>query len=434
MTLLHYLYVALGSGLSLIFLPVVWSLWKNHKGRRLEFYQRLGYAPKKRGMTIKGRPRVWLHAVSVGEVKAAETVIRALDSLGTHVDIIFTTTTRTGEQYARQQLSGRATICFAPLDLWGSTGRFLTVHRPNFLVCMETELWPNWIVRAHRAGMKIAILNGRISSRSIRSYLGIRPLIKPALEKIDAFSMISKDDARRIRLLGAPRHRILINGNVKMDAQDIVEGGMSIDGLRRLYTVDNETPVFIAGSVRGEEAELLMDVFLRLSEKLPKMLFIIAPRHVENSKRIAGLAKANGIPWQYRTELQKDNTKRHASLVVLDTMGELRQTYAIATVVFCGASLVPLGGQNILEAASQAKPVLYGPFMEDFKEERKLIENWGGGLCVKDKNILADRALYLLTHTKEAELMGSFAKKAVLLNRGAALRHAEVLNRVITDS
>jgi 3-deoxy-D-manno-octulosonic-acid transferase len=434
MNILHFLYILLGSGLGLILLPFVRCHVKKDPEQRAALAQRLGYDLQDCPSILSGRPRIWIHAVSVGEVKATEAIVHALDAASMDVSILLTTTTGTGQRYARKLFAGRAAVRYAPLDLWGATGRFLSAYRPDLLVCMETEIWPNWIARAHRDGIKTVFLNGRISARSIRSYTTIRPLIRPVLEKVAAFSMISEADAQRIMRLGAPANRVQINGNVKMDARDLNPDEVDIDALKRLYAVSARTPVFIAGSVRGAEADILMDIYIQLAAQVPDLVFIIAPRHIERSARIAVLARQKGIDFEFRTELGNALTGRRAPVVILDTIGELRDVYALASVVFCGASLVPLGGQNVLEAAVWAKPVLFGPSMEDFEEARNLLEGFGGGICVQDEAALVDRALYLLTHCEEARRLGRLAKQAVISNRGAARRHARVLRGLLPTS
>jgi 3-deoxy-D-manno-octulosonic-acid transferase len=435
MTIFHLIYILLGSGAALILLPVIWCRWRDDRQMRTEIVQRLGFSGgKQKPVVAAGKPCIWIHAVSVGEVKAAETVIRAMDRLGIHCSILLTTTTRTGQEYAQRQLVDRATVRYAPLDLWAGVGRFLSENRPDALVCLETEIWPNWLFRAHRFGAKIAIVNGRISGGSFRSYLKIRPLIEPVLKKIDAFSMKTEIDAIRIRELGAPENRVHINGNVKMDALESSRGDMAAKTLRRTYALEKSTPVFIAGSLRGEENAFLVDVACRLFEKIPDLVCILAPRHLEHSRRIAALATTRGVAWQYRTDLDKHEAGRSAPLVILNTIGELRHAYALARVVFIGGSLVPIGGQNILEAAIQGKPVLFGPFMEEFKEEKGLLESWGGGIGVPDKDGLALRALDLLTHPEKADRLGTLARKAILANQGAAMRHARVVQQLFSAS
>lgn len=431
MNVFHFAYNFLASGLALILLPVIWCHEKKTPERRAALAQRLGYSGRHPSSGRHRHPKIWIHAVSVGEVKAAEAIVHALDDTLLKGSLLLTTTTMTGQRYARRQFKGRATVQYAPLDLWWVTARFLATHRPDLLVCMETEIWPNWIAKVHAMGIRTVFLNGRISTRSIRSYLKIRALLKPALEKVDAFSMISEADARRIIQLGAPTRRVLINGNVKMDVQACDKDAAVIEDLKRLYTLENDTPVFIAGSIRGAEADILMDVYIRLAAQIPDLVFIIAPRHIERASRILEMACTRGIRCQYRTEMKKKTGARRAPVVILNTIGELRTVYGIASVVFCGGSLVPLGGQNVLEAAMWAKPVLYGPSMEDFQEARNLLESFGGGACVADSSALADQAGHLLTNPSEARRMGLLARRAVLSNQGAAHRHARVVNEIL---
>ncbi len=432
MNIFHFAYNFLALSLTPIVLPAIWCHERTDPERRSALAQRLGYDPQKPGPAMPGHSKIWIHAVSVGEVKAAEAIVHALDTSPKKTSILLTTTTMTGHRYACRQLDSRATVRYAPMDLWGATRRFLSIHRPDLLICVETEIWPNWIVNAHGAGIKTMFLNGRISVRSIRSYMRIRRLMKPVLEKVDAFSMISESDARRIIRLGAPAHRVQINGNVKMDAKDSDLDLGVFEALQRLYAVDAHTPVFIAGSIRGAEAQILMDIYARLAAQVPDMVFIIAPRHIEKSSRIAAIASTKGIQWQYRTELARAGSRRDAPVVILDTIGELRNVYSIASVVFCGASLVPLGGQNVLEAAVWAKPVLFGPSMEDFEDAKTLLETFGGGMCVKDGMELSERVIHLLTHSGEARRLGQLARRAVLANRGSARRHVSVITKLLS--
>ena len=392
--------------------------------------ERLGYDPQGAEPILCGRPKIWLHAVSVGEVKAAEAVIEALDAIYPTAAFLLTTTTTTG-QHEALRLRTRAVVRYAPVDLWTAVRRFLVIYQPDALVCMETEIWPNWILKARRAGMKIIFLNGRLSKRSIRSYLKIRPLLTSVLGAVDAFSMISEGDARRIIALGAPSQRVYVNGNVKNDVRIDTQDDDLADRLKELYVVAEETPVFIGGSVRGTEIEILLDVYERLVARIPGLLFLIAPRHIEKVPMIEQMAHERKLSFQRRTSLGKKKGDRTAALVILDTIGELRDIYSIASVVFGGASLVPLGGQNILEAAVWAKPVLFGPYMDDFFEARTLLEAYGGGLCVNNANELTEQAAHLLSQPAEARRLGRLAKEAVLSNQGAVARHAQVVLRLL---
>jgi 3-deoxy-D-manno-octulosonic-acid transferase len=431
MNFAHFVYNYLASTLALAVLPGVWCHEKRDPQRRRALAQRLGHVVQSPDADRQSRPKLWIHAVSVGEVKAAEAVVQALQSDFPAASILLTTTTATGQRHARKQFAGKAHVQYAPVDLWWVVGRFLSVHRPDMLVCMETEIWPNWIGKAHSMGTRIVFLNGRISHRSIRSYRRLRRLMGPVLKKVDAFSMISTDDARRIISLGAPADRVSINGNVKTDARGIGDDVEGIATLQCLYAVGDHTPVFIAGSIRDGEIDILMEVYCRLAAMIPELVFIVAPRHIEKASRIADRARSLGVEWQYRTELGPSRSGRRAPVVILDTIGELLQVYGIASVVFCGGSLVPLGGQNILEPAMWAKPVLYGPSMEDFLDARTLLEASGGGCCVENADALVARAAYLLNHPEEARRMGKLAQHAVITNQGAARRNARVIAEVL---
>ena len=431
MNIFQFAYNVVPLALAPIVIPGIWWYTKRDPQKRAVLAQRLGHDLDHQAFSFNGCPKIWLHAVSVGEVKAAESVIDALESFYQTASFLLTTTTTTGQQFAHRQLGTRVTVCYAPVDLWTVVGRFLSAYQPDLLICLETEIWPNWIMKAHRAGMKIVFLNGRLSSRSIRSYMKIRPLLRPVLEKVDAFSMISNADAERIIALGAPARRVHINGNVKIDIRAESRNEHVVDKLKGLFAVDEQTPVFIGGSVRSAEVGMLLDVYSQLASQVPGLLFVIAPRHIEKSSVIEHLARERGICWQRRTALERPGVVRTAPLVILDTIGELRNVYSIASVVFGGASLVPLGGQNVLEAAVWAKPILFGPYMDDFAEEKTLLETCGGGICVKDAAELTARTAHLLAHPDEARRLGNLAKSAVLTNQGAAMRHARVVSRLL---
>jgi 3-deoxy-D-manno-octulosonic-acid transferase len=422
-----FAYNLLVSGLALFAFPFVWAFARKDETGKAALAQRLGYQPAGHGAAHQGCRCLWIHAVSVGEVKAADAIVDALAAIQPELAFLVTTTTATGQRYAQELFSNRATVRYAPIDLWWSTRRFLNIYRPDMLAIMETEIWPNWIASARKIGISVVFLNGRISARSICSYLKIRPLIKPLLAQVNAFSMISEQDAHRVRQLGAPANRVTINGNVKMDIGNQPSDDSLTDGLMRLFSLNMQTPVFVAGSIRGAELGILIDVCERLISKLPELVIILAPRHIENANQIAQLASQRNMKWQYRSRLSGQANGRYAPIVILDTIGELRHVYCVASVVFCGASLVPLGGQNVLEAAVWAKPVLYGPYMDDFEDARLLLEEYGGGMSVTDGGTLTGQALRLLTRPDEANRLGRLARCAVMASQGAARRHAQVV-------
>ena len=281
-------------------------------------------------------------------------------------------------------------------------------------------------------GIKTALINGRISVRSIKGYIKILPLMKETLKSVDAFSMIRASDAERIKRMGAPGNKIEVNGNAKYDLLLKQVDGTDCEKMKRLYKLRGDSPVFMAGSIRGAEERIIIDVYEKIVQAHPEVILMIAPRHVERSRHIEEMVRERGFSYQFRTDLDKENRPRTASVVIIDMIGELQSTYSIASIVFCGGSLVPLGGQNILEAAVWGKPVFYGPSMEDFLDAKDLLDKTGGGIQVRDGRELAEKALYFFDHPEEAEMIGRLAKKAVVLNQGSARKHAMVIQRLLT--
>jgi len=393
--------------------------------------QRLGFYPSGFKDGIAGSPRIWIHASSVGEVGVAEAIIESLTMSMPHCAIILSVSTRHGHTHARTKLSPKVTCLHAPLDFAPSVKKAMTTLKPDILICLETEIWPNWLMTAHKLGIKTAIVNGRISVRSIKKYLKIRPLINKALKHIDLFSMISKSDADRIVRLGAPKNKMAINGNAKYDLLLGQVDSSHKENVQKRFDLKGREPVFLGGSTRSGEEEIILEAYREILRSVPDTILIIAPRHVSRTPDIEALVKARGFEYELITDLDKKKELRSAPVVILNTIGELQATYSIASIVFCGGSLVPLGGQNILEAAVWGIPVLFGPSMEDFLDAKELLEKAGGGMQIKNGQDLAEKAIYYLNHREEAQRMGKLAKKAVISNKGAAGKHALAIERLL---
>lgn len=392
--------------------------------------QRLGFYPKSLVDSISGSPRIWIHAASVGEVNGALAIIESLTRLMPDCAVILSTTTTHGQSLARERFGPETTCIYAPIDFIVSVRKALSAIRPDILVCLETEIWPNWLFEARRMGAKIALVNGRISGRSIKGYLKIRFLIQEALNQIETFSMVREEDAQRLMMLGVPEKKIEINGNAKYDLL-LRQAVPSLKGKNeKLYNLKGNEPVLVAGSTRGSEHEIIVNVYEKILQTLPETLLIIAPRHVEKIQHVIDMVKAKGLSYQLKTEIDKSGGSRTAPVVIINTIGDLQSTYSIASIVFCGGSLEPLGGQNILEAAVWGKPVFYGPSMDDFLDAKALLDKTGGGIEVRDGRELAERMLYYLTHPDEADAVGRLAKEAVMLNKGAADKHSAVIYRL----
>jgi 3-deoxy-D-manno-octulosonic-acid transferase len=332
---------------------------------------------------------------------------------------------------AKELLGDRVPCFFAPLDLIGPTQRSLNLIQPDALVLLETEIWPNLIVMARRLGVRVAIANGRISIRSIQKYRKIRSLMNYTLAHVDAFSMISANDALRIQSLGAALDRICVSGNAKFDLPDPVKDPHARQKASDLYCVADDRPVIVAGSTRNPEEPIVIDAFVQLRQKFPNALLIIAPRHIERAAQIYQWVTAQGMDCQLRTQINATEQPRQAPVVILDTIGELWAAYGIADMVFCGGSLAPKGGQNIMEPAMWAKPIIYGPSMEDFADAKAMIQANGGGVMIHDATEMASVAMDWLQSPEKAKAVGLAARQAILPHGGAAKRHAEVIGRLL---
>lgn len=423
-------YMGLTSGLFCFALPYALLYTKLTNRYRSSILQRIGIFFPNLDPPVAGYPRIWLHAVSMGEVNAAIPIIEAIQALAPRCAIVLSTTTEHGQKLAKTRLPSEVICIYAPVDFILSVTIALRQIKPDLLVCLETELWPNWLMIAHQMRIKTAIVNGRISGRAIKRYRMIRPLMREVLGSMNAFSMIQEIDARRLREIGAPPEKIQVNGNAKYDLLLRESDSRRPDQIRywrKIFGIRENEPVFLAGSTRHSEEEIILDAYQKVIRNAPNTILILAPRHLERTRDIEKHIKARGLNCQLRTCLENNGNNRTAPVAILDTMGELQSVYSIATVVFCGGSLLPLGGQNILEPAVWAKPVLYGPHMDDFLDAKSLLESTGGGIEVKDGNDLAEKVLFFINRPDQAQKTGNSARRAVEMNHGAAQKHAEVI-------
>jgi 3-deoxy-D-manno-octulosonic-acid transferase len=424
-------YTVLTTGIFISVYPF-FCLYTGLTGRyRKGLNERLGLLPKELSQDLEGSPRVWIHAVSLGEVKVAASIVEALKKLLPESSIIVSSTTDHGIDLARKTFGKEALVIYAPIDTIFSTRKALSSLRPDILLFLETEIWPAWITEARRMGIKTALVNGRISVRSIGRYLKFRPFFRDLLKKFDVLSMISKEDADRVQSLGAHPHRIRVNGNAKYDLLSTQTDPAMEREMRRFLNLTPNHPVFIAGSTRSGEEEMLLDVYERILMEYPDMVLIIAPRHIERTPRIESLINSRGLGYHLRSELDGNALRRTEPVIIMNTFGELFKVYSVGTIVFCGASLVPLGGQNPLEAAIWGKVVFYGPSMEDFLDAKALLEGVEAGITVSGPDMLAEKALWFLNHPDDLKTFGQKGKEAVMENQNASKKHAKVIAELV---
>lgn len=431
MGLLYTLYTIL-TGVLFLFLLPFFLIYTGVTGRyRGHLKERLGFASLQALRRSGGGPRIWIHAVSLGEVTVAESIIGTLREIMPKCSVLVSTTTEHGRALAEERFKNDIPVVYAPVDFAGCVHAALCRVRPDVMVFLETEIWPAWLLEARRLGIRTALINGRISVRSIDGYRKLRPFFKEVLKKMDAFSMISQEDAARIRSMGAPPHRIEVNGNAKYEILARVPDPLMETEMRQTLALDASHRVIVAGSTRRGEEEIILDAYLKVLKSFPRTILIIVPRHIDRTGDIVKIVQSRGLTCQLRTDIGEGKAERTEKVIIINTFGELFKIYSVATLVFCGASLAPLGGQNPLEPAVWGKAVLYGPSMEDFLDAKDLLESAGAGIPVSSPDELIEKILWLFDHPEEAKGLGERAREAVLRNRGAASRHARVIAGLI---
>ena len=379
--------------------------------------QRLGYLPI--SFNVDGEQSIWIHAVSVGEALAARALVADLRARYPRLRLFLSTTTIAGQQVARRSVQHIDAVFYFPFDFAFIIRRMLDVVNPRMLIMMETEIWPNLLRACRKRGVTTVMINGRISSRSYPRYRLARPFFKRVLAHVDSFCMQSEESARRLIDLGADPSRVTVTGSLKFDSLEMPASTPHVrPRLLRFFRMSPSRPVIVAGSTfRGEEAAVL-GALSRVKKTMPTAVAILAPRQPERFPEAERLARDAGFATTRRSELPIDAEPR-ADVIVLDSIGELAQLYQLATVVFVGGSLVDHGGHNILEPAVVGKPIVFGPYMQNFKEIAESFIANGAAVCVHSERELDDELLALLTDPVRRAGMGAAARALVEANRGA---------------
>jgi 3-deoxy-D-manno-octulosonic-acid transferase len=392
-------------------------------GVPLNLGARLGLDAKPAAATPAG----WIHAVSVGEAIAAGPLVAGLRRQYPMLPLVMTTTTETGASVVRDRYAGTVTHRYFPLDLPGAVHRTITAIDPVFLILIETELWPNALRHLRALGIPVMIANGRLSDRSFPRYRLVRRLLAPVLGGIAAFGMQSDEDARRMMALGAPPERVFVTGNLKHEPVPDLAGVVEL--WQRLLGIRPGARVWIAGSTHAGEEDAILRAHATVRERIPGLGLVIAPRHPERVGEVLDLVAARGWTAVRRSELPR--ARADGAIIILDTVGELAQLYAIADVVFVGGSLVPIGGHNVFEPALKRKPVLFGPHMTNFRDAAALLLESGGGTLVADADALTAEVAALLLDPARAEHAGRAGYEAVAARHGAVKDTLDLVARFL---
>jgi 3-deoxy-D-manno-octulosonic-acid transferase len=373
---------------------------------------------------------IWVHAVSVGEVLAIARLVRQLLERYPDLPVLITTTTPTGAERVRALFGDEVEHRYAPIDLPWVVRRFLRVYRPRLLILVETEIWPNLIHYARRAGVPSLLANARLSLRSAQRYHRVAALTREALRNISVIAPHGEADGERFLTLGARPNQLQVTGSIKFDVH--LPGSLRehADVMRRDW--GSERPVWLAASTHEGEDELLLQAHARVRKQIDDALLVLVPRHPERFDRVAQLVQDAGFPLVRRSEQRP--CEAQTAVFLGDSMGELTLFMGASDLAFIGGSLVPHGGHNILEAAAQGVAVVFGPHMFNFSEISELFLAQRAAVQVDSVDALSEQVIGWLGDASERSRIGEAGRALVDKNRGALARLMRLVERLLESA
>lgn len=411
----------------LIILPGYLLKMRRRGNYRRNFGQRFSlYDEAVRARLTNGRKRTWIHAVSVGEVAIALKLAAKLRELESDFHCVLTTTTTTGFAFAEREAPAWMEVMYNPLDFWPIVRRAFALIQPTRLVLVEAEVWPNLAAMARARGVPLALVNARLSERSERRFRIVRWFVAPTFRCLDLVCAQEGRDIARWESIGVRRAALQETGSIKYDPTAGSDESLLPRRILESFCLTEERPILFAGSTHAGEEEILADVFLELRAEFPELVLFIAPRHVERTPEILARLRERGLRVALRSTAETSETTEPDCLL-LDTTGELRTWYAIATIVFVGKSLTAHGGQNPVEPIVAGKPVVFGPHMENFRTLARTLVEEGAAVQVRDAVELRERAAELLRNPARRATLVRNAQRVLAAHRGATERTAELL-------
>lgn len=424
---------------SLVYLPTLIFKGKLHA----DFGQRFARFDKMTERALlSGNGRIWIQAVSVGEVALCKSLVPLLKERYPDRDIVISTITKAGNDMAKKVFTKDAIVIYFPLDFRSIVRKTIDMIKPALYIMIETEIWPNLLHELSSDGIPAILVNGRISDRSIGKYRLVKPFLKKILSLINVFCMQDKIDAERILELGAAPEKVRVTGNMKFDAR--MQANIKGPGeIRSLIGLKEGEGLIVAGSTHEGEEEMMLDVFKNISADTPELKLLIAPRHVNRSAGIEKLIRSRGFecvkfsssgaprPAENDNRGRQQRTPGARQVILLDTIGHLNEMYSIAAIVFIGGSLVKYGGHNPIEPAYFSKPIIFGPHMFNFKYITDAFLRNKAAIQVLDKEGLEEECRRLLKDEQARHTLGDNAKNTIAENAGAADRNISEIARIL---
>jgi 3-deoxy-D-manno-octulosonic-acid transferase len=375
--------------------------------------------------------RIWIHGASVGELKAIAPFVKVLRETYPDAWIGVSAMTASGLATAQASIDEADRHFLVPFDLFFTAKKAMRRIRPSLFVTVETEIWPNLLKYAKSQRAKVIMVNGRVSSRSINAYRRFKRFFRQVLAHYDAISTILPVDAERLIAMGASPAQITVNGNVKYDGlADGAHPGAAAEAAK-LLNLSGEERVWVAGSTRDGEEELILQAYREITATAPDLLLIIAPRHIQRVNEVVMAVRKAGFTPLLRTELTPGCRLTPRQVLIINTIGELFRLYSLSAFAYMGGSLVPLGGHNPLEPVIWGKVVFFGPSMEDFLDAKRLLEECGCGIEVRDPHDLAVKAVRLLEDATARRQLGAAGQAILRAQQGSSMRNLKLVREVL---
>ena len=430
---------------SLFYLPALIFKGKLHA----EFAERFAIFDKiKERSLLSGKDRIWIQAVSVGEVALCKGLIPVLKQKFPENDIVISTITKPGNDLAKKIFGKDAIIIYFPIDFSFVVKKAVSIIKPGLFIMIETEIWPNLLLELYRSSVPSVLINGRISDRSIGKYRIVKPFLKNVLAKINFFCMQDRIDAGRITELGAPADRVKVTGNMKFDAE-ASSGVRALHETRLSLGLKANEELLVAGSTHSGEEEIVVSVFKELLREFPNIKLLIAPRHIDRVNEVEEVIKKIGFESIRVSRLPEPRLSAEAfakaetqnpehltpntepRILILDTIGHLNEAYSVATLVFMGGSLVRHGGHNPIEPADFGRAILFGPHMFNFKYIANVFLRNKAAMQVFNKEDLLEKCRFLLQDAHVRNMFGKNAKSVVSANRGATVKNIQIIRQIL---
>jgi 3-deoxy-D-manno-octulosonic-acid transferase len=435
--LMRFLYNILFSVFFIISSPYYFLRMQRRGNWQRGFAQRFGRFDSKFKQAITNRQRLWIHAVSVGEVGVCTQLIRGLEPRLPNIKIVVSTTTTTGMEELERRLPSHISRIYYPIDYRRCVSHALNTVRPEAIILVEAEIWPNFMWKARDMEIPIFLVNARLSERSFPRYKRFRFLFGSFFAALTGVGAQNEEDASKLRELGCRPERIHVVGSLKFDSAKLDERRrVDVPGMLRQLGVSPDAKVLVAGSTHPGEEALLADLFLHLRQRFPDLFLILVPRHFERSRDVGRELQARGLKFVYRTELTRSlqHQPRDVECLLVNTTGELKYFYQEATVIFIGKSMLAQGGQNPIEPGALGKAMVFGPNMQNFTEVVRSFVGKNGAVQVRDAAELEQALGELLGNQQRREELGKNALAVVDENQGAIERTVEMIVRQLDDS